>query len=295
MIAVWTNWTKPGENQISPWLTEKDHYLSWILSVETARKHFSELHLYTDSNGARILVDRLGLEFTTVTTDYDRLEKIDPQWWALAKIYSYARMEKAFVHIDSDVYLWNGLPDYLLTAPLLGQNPEHFKVGESWYQPDKFDRIAEAQGWVPKEVVWYNRTGEEREAVCCGIFGGNNTEFINYYANKAIQLAEDVRNREIWPKLGFDNILVEQYFLTACHKYHSRESGNFNNVSIRYLFDSSADAFNPQIAEEKNYTHLIGGAKRNQNLIARLENRVSRDYPECYERCLRCFGETVVA
>lgn len=287
MIAAWTLWTKPNEHQINPWLSDAHHYFSWVLSLETAKRFFSETHLYTDSRGAEILIDGLGLEFTKVFVDYDRLEHIDPRWWALAKLYTYARMEQPFVHIDNDVFLWNGLPDYLLTAPLLGQNPEYFKAGESWYQPDKFDRIVEAQGMVPEELIWYNRTGSEREAVCCGIFGGNNLDFITYYATTAIKLACDEPNAQLWKQFGFDNILIEQYFLTSCIKYYSTNSNRFQDVTIRYLFNSSEDSFNDEIARQKGYTHLIGGAKRNRLLMDRLEKRIQRDYPEFYYRCLQ--------
>ena len=39
------------------------------------------------------------------------------------------------------------------------------------------------------------------------------------------------------------------------------------------------------------YTHLIGGAKNDAGLMARLDARVKRDYPEHYVRCLECVDE----
>lgn len=298
MIAAWSLWSKPiGSLPFGPWGSEKNHYLSWILSFETARKHFPKTCLFTDPEGARTLVDGLGLDFSHVTTDYDRLDTLDANWWALAKIYSYARMEEPFVHVDSDVYLWNGLPDYLHTAPVLGQNPEHFQVGNAWYLPDRFDLLAGENGWVPEEAAWYNTIGEYRQAVCCGIFGGCNLEFIRHYATNAIRLVEDDQNRAFWARIGCDNILVEQYYLTCCLEYYTQKAkGSFQaEVAIRYLFDSMADAFNPEISGQKGFTHLIGGAKRNENLMQRLENRVRCDYPEAYERCIRFLEKREVA
>lgn len=285
MIAAWTFWSKPADS-FKVWAGDKYHYLSWILSVETARKHFKQTNLFTDEKGARILVDGIGLEFTKVTTDYHQL-KTDVNWWALPKIHTYQRMQEPFIHIDSDVFLWQPLPEDLLSAPIFGQNPEYFTVGNSWYDTHKFELLKERKGWLPKEIPWYNSTGSQQMAVCCGIFGGSNLEFIQYYAENAVKLAEHQKNQTIWNELGRDIVLIEQYYLMACIQYYQNKAKSvFDEVEIRYLFDSSDDAFNPDRATEKGFTHLIGGAKKNQGLLDRLESRVQRDYPQLYERCL---------
>lgn len=69
MRAVWSLWTKPfREGRGRPWFSEKHHLLGWVLSVETASKHYSKTSLFTDDKGARMLVDSIGLEFDHVST-----------------------------------------------------------------------------------------------------------------------------------------------------------------------------------------------------------------------------------
>src|ERR1017187_9186373 len=114
MRAVWSFWSKPflaGHGSV--WAEPRQHWLSWILSLETAKCHLPETALYTDQVGADLLVDKLGLKFAEVSTVLDVLADEDPRWWALGKLRTYALQTTPFVHIDSDVFLWKPLPDGL--------------------------------------------------------------------------------------------------------------------------------------------------------------------------------------
>jgi len=95
-------------------------------------------------------------------------------------------------------------------------------------------------------------------------------------------------NQALWPTLGVrDNILVEQYFLAACLEYHQQHRpGGADRLGVETLFPSSAEAFRPHAATRAGYTHLIGGAKSNPAIAARLEQRLRRDHPHHYRRCL---------
>jgi len=289
--AVWSYWPKPyhGKHGLV-WRSEKHHLLAWVLSVETARQHYRETALYTDDEGAHLLVDGLGLEFDHVSTALNALNGSDPDWWALGKLYTYRAQSRPFVHLDTDVFLWNGLPRRMNTAPVLAQNAECFPFHGSWYRPETFDVALKATGgWVPPEWEWFvdRRHGM---ALCCGIVGGTHVPFLNHYADLAIHIIEEPRNQDAWALLGTtvgDNILFEQYFLAACLAYHGHhEDSPYFGVHVRCLFNSTGDAFNPEKAREAGYTHLIGQAKENPRLVERLEQRVARDYPAQYERCL---------
>jgi hypothetical protein len=289
--AVWSFWSRPFQaRHHQVWASEKHHLLAWILSVETARQHYPETALVTDQAGAALLVEGLGLAFDHVSTELDALEAADPDWWVLGKLCAYRAQTEPFVHLDSDVFLWKRLPDPMNTAPVLAQNSEHFPFVGSWYRPEAFDVAVRAtRGWLPPEWTWYvaQRWGE---ALCCGILGGTDIGFINHYADTAVKIIEHPANQTAWRLLGFkigDNILFEQYFLSACVAYHANhEASPFHGVYAHCLFGSAGDAFNPDRAAEAGYTHLIGGAKQNEALAARLEARVARDYPRHYRRCL---------
>ena len=129
--AVWSFWSKPFEaHHHHLWFSEKHHLLAWILSFELARQYYPETVLVTDDQGARLLVDRLGLEFGEVSTDLNRLQTEDPDWWVLGKLWAYRQQTQPFVHIDADVFLWQPLPEQIVNAPVFTQSPEQFIFGD---------------------------------------------------------------------------------------------------------------------------------------------------------------------
>jgi hypothetical protein len=279
MRAIWSFWSKPHRAERSTmWTTPDHHWMSWILSVETARRHLPETALHTDSAGAELLVDRLGLEFGEVYTTLDALADEDPGWWALGKLHTYTLQTEPFVHIDSDVYLWKPLPDLLLRAPVLAQHPEETDV---YYAPqcleETFSRHPGSR--LPREWTWFPEQQGVHFAPCCGILGGCDVDFLRGYAEKALSFLRHPDNRSAFAafqdKPG-NMILLEQYFLGACLSYCRKH--------IEYLFDSWTEATNPVHAAHRGYTHLIGSAKKDEWIARRLEARVRREYPVLFER-----------
>ena len=292
MNAVWSFWSKPYlEARKKIWCSEKQHYLSWILSLQLAQKFFSKTLLVTDDYGAELLVEGLKLEFDAVSRALNELDDHDSKWWALGKIYTYASQKEPFIHIDNDVFLWKPLPVTSDTA-LFAQNPEYFEIGATFYMPEQIEALRDRHdGWLPKEWAWFRSSGLPQRAESCGVFGGNDTEFINYYAKRALTMIEHPANRKLWINLNEQverNILVEQYLLSACIEYSKNCRANvYRALDIHYLFNSMDDAFDSRKAADVGYTHLIADTKKNKKLADDLEMRVKKDFPEAYEKCLR--------
>ena len=277
MRSVWSFWTKPYLEREGVWATPVEHWLSWILSLETAKRHLSDTALYADSYGAELLVDRLGLEFGTVSTALDGLDGEDSGWWALGKLHTYALQREPFVHIDSDVFLWKPLPEALVGAAVFAQHPEDV---EYYYNPQSLEDTigTSSDPWLPEEWKWFRARDEKQFAPCCGIVGGNSVSFLRSYARSAIRIIEERANRAAlrsYDKSG-NMFLIEQYFLGACLAYHGE--------SIQYLFESWNEATNPFHSARLGYTHLIAGAKRDEWIARRMEFRVQKDYPALFER-----------
>jgi hypothetical protein len=283
MRAVWSLWSSPLRRESSPWLHERGHWLSWILSVETARRHYAEVALVADSAAAHILTEELGLSFNHVSTELDALAGVDPHWWAIGKLYAYRAQREPFVHIDADVFLWKRLPAIVEYAPILAQSPEAV-FDNSLYQPERLAQRFEAKmGAVPEPWRWYLARGYQT-AACCGIMGANDIECVQAYTELALNIALDPRHQAIWEgeDLQQHMLFIEQYLLNATVEYRRAHRTGGNDVRIQYLFPSGSF----ERAEEAGYTHLIAGAKRNAALLDRLEEVVRRDYPLHYRRCL---------
>ena len=296
MKVVWSFWSKPYlQGHGFGWASGKYHLLAWVLSVGLARKHYPDIALITDETGAGILIDGLELPFDSVDTSLETLDDRDPRWWILGKLYAYRSQSEPFVHLDTDVFLWEPLPGPLVESPVFAQSFEYFTVGEnSWYIPAKIEsEIRNVGGWVPEEMEEYLPERGRYKAICCGLLGGNRTDFLQYYADLAIRFIESPENQPGWLRLGNTNcVTVEQYLLAACLAYHQDNPDSpFHDIDIRCLFSSTQEAFNPVIAEPVGYTHLIGGAKGNTRLLERLESRVREEYPDQYDLCMT-YAET---
>jgi len=285
MHAIWSYWSQPaGADHRARWASPLDHLASWTLSVHLARKWFDHLVLYSDSEGARLLVDGLNLPFDEVHCLIDQVPASLGRWWALGKLYAYRAQQQAFVHLDSDVFLWKPLPGRIAQAQVFAQNTERFPLAGSYYAPSVLvDLARNAGGWLPEELLWYTRAGGN-EACCCGILGGSRVEFICEYADRAIALVE--RNEFAWLSLPAHlepNVVVEQYFLSAFYYFQCR-TGRYSDVELRYLFASEQDAYNPVRSAAAGYTHLMATAKTDPAVSARLTERAQREFPSTFER-----------
>jgi len=291
--AVWSFWSKPhraGRRQA--WPSEFHHALAWSLSVQEASQHYPDTWLYTDDDGARLLVDDLRLPFAHVRTDLNALADHDSGLWALGKLHTYRRQTEPFIHLYFDVFLWLPLPERLTRAGVFAQHPEAFTPGASHYQPERVERVlAAVNGWLPVEWRWYRASRRALRGECCGVFGGHRLDFIHHMADLAFEILERPANAAAIALLE-DKValmlLLEQFLLAACLEYHrARPSSPFGGVSMAYVFEAGTDPFNPEQAAQASYTHLIAGAKRNPAVTRLMEDRVRRDHPQQFERCVR--------
>jgi hypothetical protein len=290
--AVWTLWTKPiREGTGWPWHTTLHHLLAWGLSLRLAAAHYPQTVLVTDTPGADLLAGRLGLPFSQVSTDLDRLDGADPRWWALGKLAAYSAQDQPFVHLDADVFLWQPLPAWLTAAPVLAQHPETCHLPGDPDGPQAVETaFARAGLSLPPEWQWSRSHPARRHREAnCGIVGGTNTGFLRYYAGLALDLVLSPAHASAWASLPGDlNTTVEQFLLAACADYHRFDPGSpHRGTALRYLFPSPAAAYDPACAARAGYTHLLGAAKRNPLVTARLERRAREEDPAYYRRCAR--------
>jgi hypothetical protein len=293
MNAVWSFWTKPYfKNGRDRWFSEFHHWLAWGLSLYTARRYFPKTVLITDNAGARILIDGLQLPFESLVTELNAIADHDPEWWALGKVEAYRLQQAPFVHLDPDVFLWKPLPSDLVSADVFTQNPLQVIPGISPHQPAQFEAALgrPGEGWLPKEWLWYRRHGADQRAECCGIIGATRFDFLGEYASSVLRLITDPRNAKALLTLQQKSrhmFLIEEYVLAAWIEYHRRRrKSRYCGIEIRHLFPTLEDAYKPEYTTPAGYTHLAGAAKKDAVLARELKDRVQRDLPKFYERCV---------
>jgi hypothetical protein len=294
MRAVWSFWSKPySEHKGLRWREHLHHLLAWGLSLRLASRHYPETVLITDKVGKSLLIDHLGLSFTDVSTELERLRKADASWWALGKLVAYSLQDRPFFHLDTDVFLWRPLPANVMNASVFAQCPEDHALDE-WCGPRDIERAFAQHGLtLPAEWEWSrSRFPSYFREENVGVLGGTRFDFIRYYANLAIGLVMNPNHAAAWatfPEKAFGyNFVIEQFLLAACVDFHRFNPGSpFRGISIRYLFPSCAEAFDQKAAARLGFTHLLGTAKMNHSTVRRLEERVQHEDPAFYQHCLR--------
>jgi hypothetical protein len=293
MKAVWSYWSRPIEThkEGNSWCQPIHHLLAWGISLRAAQRHYPDTVLVTDLAGRRLLVDKLGLAFSEVSTELERLRDVDPKWWALGKLVAYSLQDRPFLHIDTDVFLWNPLPPHVVNAPVFAQNPEYPAVHPLSYPygPLDIERAFAAEG-IELPLEWQSERSRDDAYYPeenCGIVGGNRTDFLRYYSGLALDLVMNPRHRGAMARLGDKgyNMIVEQFLLAACVRYHRRNPDSpFKGVKITHLFRGAHEAYEYQNSTRAGFTHLMC-AKSHPAVGRRMEERVKREDPAYFRQC----------
>jgi len=288
MRAVWSFWSPPYLAQTGrSWCKPLHHLLAWGISLTAARRHYPDTVLITDRHGKKLLIDELGLPFTEVSTELERLKDADPEWWTLGKLMAYSMQDRPFVHLDTDVFLWKPLPAELAGAAVFAQCPEFFP---RHYRRscDMENSFSESNAPLPVEWQWaVSRDDAYIREENCGILGGARTDFIRYYAQTAVDLILRPEYARAWSRCSAkSNHALEQFFLAACADFHRHHPDSpWRGVRVRYLFRSWDEACDPSYAARLGFTHLLGDSKSSPAVGKRIEERVKRDDPSYFRRC----------
>jgi hypothetical protein len=290
MRSVWSFWSKPFHSHESArWSSSFHHLLAWEISVRAAGRHYPDTVLITDKPGKRLLVDRLGLEFATVSTELESLNAADSGLWALGKLLAYSLQDCPFLHLDTDVFLWKPLPPALADSPVITQCFEGFHNQNSAYHPEEIEwAFAQERLRLPVEWEWMRKERGLIPSQNCGILGGGHIEFLRYYSRTALDLALRSEYAAAWSRIHDKrnhNLVIEQFFLAACAEFHgSNPTSPYAGVRIDSLFPSWDSCFDPKRTARIGFTHLMT-AKSHPAVASRLEDRVRRENPAYFRRC----------
>jgi hypothetical protein len=283
MKIVQSLWSEPAKKYggylryHGRWPHPRLFWYSWVISTAWAHKHYGVVELVTDNEGARWLVDKLKLPFTSVRTDLENLG-VRGELWAYGKIVAYATQQEPFFHIDGDVYLDGRLPQRYEKADLVCQ------LFEQADNLDGFERIYDENVRLMEKSLpslpsfWPFMT--ERCAGNCGIFGGSNVAAIQKYTADVKALVTNPINAPGWAGMTFNNAMscvIEQQALWCS----AREQG----IPLTPIFENS-DFEDPEVFKQKALeTHFNHAAVEGKNPVfgTELGKIVERDYPTQYK------------
>jgi hypothetical protein len=290
MKIVQSFWTKPflsagkgmpGSRLNGGWPEKKFNYYSWALSCLQLRKYYSNIQLVTDDLGKELLVDKMQLPYTSVTTTLNQLDKYNSNLWAIGKILAYAGHHEPFLHVDGDIFIWRAFNDRVASLNLVAQNVE----SKIYRNNDLLTYVCNNFASIPPYFSYALDSTAPPLCINAGIIGGVNHAFFDKYKSEVFRFIDanhDLIERNISNINGEElAFLYEQILFHALALHCDQEIGYlFPNISeyplnIGFFYGAR---FN------QGYVHCIGSFKFNRITCHILEMRLKEIYPSFYHR-----------
>ncbi|WP_298312863.1 DUF6734 family protein [uncultured Aquimarina sp.] len=259
------------------WSSTNLFFYSALLSCLTFKKQYGNVVMYTDDYGNELLKEKLQIPYTSVNTKLERLHHYPAGLWALGKILSYSLQNQPFLHVDTDVFIWNRFPESFISKDICFQNLEF-----------NFPRYKEVLDLILREFVnvpdtlskEYLKNGNIN-AYNAGVIGGNNTSFFKELAKIVFSFIDDNRSNLDKIDLGIFNMIYEQML--------GMNLAIENNLSTNALYDEMNASFSKvmrfQLVPEKEYyIHTVGHGKKSPVTQEQIEARLRYEFPDEFHK-----------
>jgi len=273
MKAVYSFWEPKTIKTNVGFATAQDMARTMALSLELAHRRIGDSVLVTDAYGKSILIDTFQLPFKEVVMLPDTFKELNADLWAYCKIYAYkvmAERNEPFIHIDNDVILWQSPPSYVADSALFFQNKEHFRTHEG------YSRLIDMLKTAPVKPEWAFHGIEF--AYNCGVVALNKPQFKHIFLEWYETVTDFIfnpKNKSWWdknPDKHSCNHLFEQYFISCLIAKHNLQSET--GVLIRNF------SYENMHLPEFPMTHMWGAEKRRPEVMARVRERLYKEYPK---------------
>lgn len=254
-------WTKPCvDGKAHGYSSMKAMAESIVLSANVIKKHYTEIHFYTDKKGYELITPYLDqLPFTKIEVCMDDINWLDDNYWSLGKMYVYSLQKEPFIHIDNDVFIWEKFTDELLSGDFMFQEIEQFN-DSIW---DFYNKGLKIYGMaIPKEIEVLD------SAFNCGVFGCLTQEAlsiissyyqIGYKFVKKINIIPNIQKEAISER-ALASVIIEQVFIYSLVIK--------NKLKFNLLFNAETNKY------KIKYTHQIGSTKRNKVVEQKIRERI---------------------
>lgn len=263
------------------WYSPQHHLTAWAYSSLKLKELYPSVELFTDSQGAKVLIDMLDLPYTKCHVAYDDL-RCNPCLWAYPKIMTYRRQEEPFIHVDGDIFVWERFDDNLMNARLIAQNLE---TSTDCYA-NLFRPLLKRITYVP-DIFKDNLFEKYPKSYNAGILGGTDIQSIRIYADEAIKFVDE---NYLCHSNGNFNMMFEQLlFYSVAQKQNITPACFYGKVynDNGYALREVADFFS---ILELRYLHLIGRLKRDKFICDQLMRRFCYEYPDYFDRISTLFN-----
>ncbi|MCB0352636.1 MAG: hypothetical protein KDD64_03900 [Bdellovibrionales bacterium] len=266
----------------------REYWYSHALSACLLRQHFLRIELVTDQYGAHVVMNLLKLPYDSVRVLPHSAAGVGGHAWNSIKFLAYLEQDEAFVHCDTDAYLWNPLPREILDSQVFGQSIEAVGDFKTFYS----ETLEEIRKYLPELPAGFSKFQSDFEgnyAINCGLLGGTDLKLLHYYAKTTLLILHHPKNANGWETLmreGNSDVreqvcaAVEQLnIIVACAKFHVRPKVVLE-IGKEHLQGPSP-----------TLTHLMGPTKNDSTRLSKYVELVKREFPQIAGRIETHFGQ----
>ena len=262
MNIIMSLWTKPClDNKKHGFNTIEQMIESLILSSNVVKRHYNDIHFYTDKIGYEWITPYLSqLPFTKIEVCLDEMNWLDDHFWSLVKLYVYKLQKEPFIHIDNDVFIWDKFPEKLFESDFFFQEIEFFhQAGRDFY----LKGLELYKDALPKEIKVSDG------AFNCGVFACVNQKALSLmeryydYGIEFVKKTENIVNLhfEEVSKRWLASVIIEQVLIYSLVI--------FGDYKYDYILYNGFDK-----KHEMKYSHTIAHHKRHPVVVNMIRERV---------------------
>lgn len=280
MKVAYTLWAKPHLENNDNFRFEhlSNFFNSLILSVNSMKEHYDDIHLYADSEALEIIKDILPqLPFKKIHNVLDHLNDLPTMLWAFPKLYVYGLQDEPFFHIDNDAFLWTPIHESVIKDyDIICQDFEEFKEHRQYYAGIKYFSEFKNYNIAPHEMF----DNSQKRCPNAGIFGAMNNKGLNLFkelaenAQRVIDILLDKKNKDLL------NTLENDWLNKKKHKFYLTQYINmFNEQCLANIHIEKNNLITYSIGrggknELHRFSHLVGLSKLDHVLNEKIKNRV---------------------
>jgi hypothetical protein len=255
-------WTKPCVDGKSHGFRSVEEMIeSLILSVNVAKKHYPDIHFYTDKLGYEWIKPHLDqLPFTKIEVCLDDFNWVPDVYWSFVKVYVYTLQKEPFIHIDNDVFLWDKIPEYILEGKdFVFQETEPM----TWGAYDFYNRGLKIYSHAVHKDIEIKDI-----AVNCGIFACLTDAGLNllndyykygkYFVDHA-DLKADI-DKEPNSQRWLASVIIEQVYIYSLIVRDKLKWGTLLNEE--------------RSSYRMRYSHMVAHFKRQELIVNRIKERI---------------------
>lgn len=244
------------------------NFYSFLLSYITLKKLYGSVTMFTN----KVAYDRL-IRFIP----YDQVVFFDGsekslKYWSHYKVDVMKSMNEDFIHVDSDVFLFNDLLSPFRNENVDGIVQDIFTSKRNTFMAGGF------YGANKKKLYHLDITipnADYGKAYSCGVIGMKR-KFIENYAEISSTLKSSIDKSVLYCDRNYSACVVEEvaFYFTAI-------KNRMNIHSILPFEETSKNEFDfNNVGNKYGYTHLWFQNKFKKSNIELIKNKIERDYSE---------------